>query len=362
MEDDAPRTRYGRAGAILRGSPATYALAALDVAYFAWVAAHGSTTDPATLVRFGALEPSRVWDGEWWRLLAAAFLHVGVLHLAWNLFFGVPLCRIVEGALGSRRFLAVYLLSAVGASSASLLGQTAVSAGASGALFGVAGAMFALYRRAVGSWGAFFRARQIRVNAVIFVVFALAATRLPIDQLAHAGGLVTGAWMAWLLSRPPPRRAWPWALFAAALLAAAALAVRPDPRWAAGRQALEEIHQALRDDDAPRARTLVDAARARGLASAGLDYYEGLLLAREGDLEGALAKLRPLAEGPGSAGRDEARRAAAAVAKRLGYQLAGGLGRAQDTVRGLALLDQSCGWGDAEACRLADQVAGRTGR
>ena len=159
MDRDSPRPRDTKWVAAVRSSPATFALAAADVVLFAWVAAHGSTTDTATLVRFGALEPSRVWGGEWWRLLTAAFLHVGLLHLAWNLFFGIPLCRLVEGAIGPRRFLALYLASALGASAASLLGhQAAVSAGASGALFGVAGAMFALYRRVVGSWSAFFRA------------------------------------------------------------------------------------------------------------------------------------------------------------------------------------------------------------
>lgn len=355
MNRDSPRPRDTKWVAAVLSSPVTFALAAVDVALFAWVAAHGSTTDTATLVRFGALEPSRVWDGEWWRLLTAAFLHVGVLHLAWNLFFGVPLCRLVEGAIGWKRFLALYLLSALGASAASLLGHGAISAGASGALFGVAGAMFALYRRLVGSWGAFFRARHVRVNLLLFAVFAVAAIRLPIDQLAHGGGLVTGAWMAWLVSRPAPRRAWPWAAFAGALALAIALAVRPDPRWVRNRDALGQIHQALVGDDLERARRLLESARAEGLDAPGLDYYEGLLLAQGGDLEGALAKLRPLAESAGGAGGEEARRAAGAVAKRLGYQLSAGVGRPRDADRGAALLEQSCRWGDAEACRLAKE-------
>lgn len=347
MRGDAPRPRDTRWGAALRSAPITYTLAAADIAVFAWVALHGPTTDTATLIRFGALEPTRVWSGEWWRLLTAAFLHVGVLHLTWNLFFGVPLCRLVEGAIGSRRLLALYLLSALGASAASLLGhQAAVSAGASGALFGVAGAMFALYRRLVGSWRAFFGARQIRLNALLFGAFALAAVWLPIDQLAHAGGLVTGAAFAWLLTRPLPRRTWPWLVFAAALGAAVALAIRPDPRFAASRAALEAIHQALRDDDPPRARALLDAARASGLDAAGLDYYEGVLLAREGDLEGALEKLRPLANSAGGAAGVEARRTAAAVARRLAM---GGREEAQRA----ALLRDACRWGDPEACRLA---------
>ena len=78
MRAAPPRPRDTRWGAAVRAAPVTFALAATDIAVFAWVAAHGSTTSTATLVRFGALEPSRVWAGEWWRLLTAAFLHVGV--------------------------------------------------------------------------------------------------------------------------------------------------------------------------------------------------------------------------------------------------------------------------------------------
>ncbi len=354
MRADDPRFRDTRWGAALRAAPITFGLAGANVAVFAWVAAHGPTTDTATLIRFGALEPARVWAGEWWRLLTAAFLHVGVLHLAWNLFLGVPLCRLVEGALGGKRFLILYLASALGASAASLLGhQAVVSAGASGALFGVAGAMFALYRRVVGSWAAFLRAREIRLNALLFAVFALAAVWLPIDQLAHAGGLVTGAAFAWLLTRPPPRRPWPWIVFAAALGAALALAVRPDPRWTANRAALEAIHQALRDDDLPRARALLDAAHASGLDAAGLDYYEGVVLAREGDLEGSLEKLRPLADSVGGAAGEEARRTAAAVARRLAARLRASAGGEHDEAREGALLRDACRWGNAEACRQA---------
>lgn len=358
MSPGSPRLRDTRWGAAVLASPATFALAAADIAVFAWVASQGSTTDPATLIRFGALEPSRVWDGEWWRLLTAAFLHVGVLHLGWNLFFGVPLCRLVEGAFGPKRFLALYLVSALGASAASLLGNGVVSAGASGALFGVAGAMFALYRRVVGSWGAFFRARHVRVNALLFALFAVAAIRLPIDQLAHAGGLVTGAWFAWLVSRPAPRRAWPWAVFAAALLLALALAVRPDPEWARNRDALSELHRALRDDDLPRARQLLETAREGGLAAPGLDFYEGVLLAQEGDLGAGLEKLRPLADSAGGAAGDEARRVAGEIAKRLGAQLLGGVGGERDPERGASLLGDACRWGDREACRMAEQLRG----
>ncbi|ABC82564.1 rhomboid family intramembrane serine protease [Anaeromyxobacter dehalogenans] len=356
MPPGAPRPRDGLA-ARLRAAPGTAALAALDLAVFGWVAAHGSTTDPALLARMGALDHARVWDGEPWRLLTAAFLHVGPVHLVWNLAFGVPLCALVERAIGTRRFLVVYLASALGGSAASMLAAMPMSAGASGALFGVAGAMLALYRRAVGSWRAFLSSRDIILNGIMLVAFALAGLFLPIDGWAHAGGLVTGAWLGWVASRPPPRRARAWLPPAAALGLAVALALRPDPRWAANRAELEALHAALRDGDRTRARAVLDAARARGNDAAGLPYYEGLLLAQEGDLEGALQRLRPLASASRGPARDEARKALAAVSKRLGVLLVLGEGRPADPERGRALLDEACGAGDADACRLAAEAA-----
>jgi membrane associated rhomboid family serine protease len=98
MPPGAPRPRDDLA-ARLRAAPGTVALAAAQLAVIAWMAAHGSTTDPALLARMGALDHARVWDGEPWRLLTAAFLHVGPVHLLWNLAFGVPLCALVERAM-----------------------------------------------------------------------------------------------------------------------------------------------------------------------------------------------------------------------------------------------------------------------
>src|SRR5512146_890424 len=136
-----------RAVAAIAATPVSFALAAACVAFLGWVETHGASTDPEILVRFGALERGRVWDGQPWRLLAAAFLHIGWVHLAWNIAFGVLACRLVERALGSVRLLVVYLASALGASAASLLGQDEIAAGASGPLFGVIGTILALHRR-----------------------------------------------------------------------------------------------------------------------------------------------------------------------------------------------------------------------
>jgi rhomboid protease GluP len=92
------------------------------------------------LIAAGALERSQVWAGQWWRLLTAVFLHIGLIHLLANSLFGFSWCRVVERVLGHGRFLALYLVAGLGASASSLLAHDVISAGASGALFGMIGA------------------------------------------------------------------------------------------------------------------------------------------------------------------------------------------------------------------------------
>jgi membrane associated rhomboid family serine protease len=331
----------------LAGAPLSYAFAALDIGVFFWVAGHGSTTDPEILIRFGALDPSRVWQGEWWRLLSTAFLHAGVLHLAANVFFGTPWCVALERALGSARFLALYLASALGASALSLLVGHHLSAGASGAIFGVVGAALALHWRAVGSWRAFLRSRAARFTLGNLVVLVVAGLFLPLDQWAHAGGLLTGAAMTWAFSHPGPQRPLPWLALGAALAALVALAIHPPQRF----QALTAVQEALAAGDTALARRLVGVARARNdLDPGALDYYEAHVLLKEGDLEGALAKLRPVAEGPPAVARDAARRTLARVTVLLGERLYQGLDGTPDPERGRGLLAEACRDGDVEGC------------
>ncbi|MEP6760509.1 MAG: rhomboid family intramembrane serine protease [Sporichthyaceae bacterium] len=141
-----------------------------------------------------------VADGELYRLLTAAFLHGGFLHLALNMYalflFGPPL----EAALGRVRFSALYLVSALGGSALSYAfsnpGQP--SLGASGAVFGLLGA-FLVVNRKLG-----------RDNAGVFVLlainFAFGFIARNIDWRAHLGGLIAGVLCAAALVYAPPRR------------------------------------------------------------------------------------------------------------------------------------------------------------
>ena len=349
-----------RVGA-LRAVPVSTALMAANVAAFAVTTALGAGRDDGVLLRAGALERSRVWAGEPWRLLTAAFLHVGPAHLACNVVFGFLVCRIVERTLGARRMAALYLASALGGSALSLLGQDGVSAGASGALFGMLGAVLALHRRAVGGWRPFLASRATRSLLLGMAVTAAGASLVvPVDHLCHLGGLATGAAAAWLWTRPAPARAWPWAAAGAALAALVVASAWPRPGLTRLQRAeLErDVHAALLARDTPRARVLVARAATAGHDSERLASYRALLLVQEGDLEGALETARPLRASRDAAVRAEGDRIVAGVAKVLAYRAYTGDGALRNPWRGLSLMEEACGAGDAESCRNVSRVRG----
>ena len=354
-----------RAPSPCRLTPAALALAAASVAIHVWVSRQGAIDDPAVLVRLGALERGRVWDGEIWRLVTAAFLHGGWWHLAGNALGVILAGSLVERALGARRLAAIYLASAVGGSALSLLGHDAVAAGASGAVFGLTGALVALHRRRLGSWRAFLASGGTHLLVGIALTAAagtvLLRDAMPPDDLAHAGGFLTGGAAGWLACRPATRARWPWALFAAVLSATVTAAVWPRAR-PTGFEALEmqrEIHAALRSEEVEEAARLAAAARARGLATPALDYYEALVAAHEDRLEASLDALRALLDTRDERLRDEVRPAAARIARLLGYRCYTGDGRAKDALLGLRYLDESCTLGEAQSCADADAIAGR---
>jgi rhomboid protease GluP len=290
----SPRPRWRDA---LREAPVTWAIAAANIGWFAWMASHGSTTDAEVLVRFGALDPARVRAGEWWRLVSAAFVHVGPLHLGMNMVFGIPWCRQLERALRPRRFAALYLASAVAGTAASLAGHGVLSAGASGAIFGVIGATLALHRRALGGWRAFAASPGARAVLGNLVVLAVAGLWLPLDQWAHGAGLACGAAMAWIWTRPAPRRIAPWMALAAALGAVTFAAVRPGRPVSAYEgevelgARLDDTRRHLRAGDVPAARHDLERARALGIPHPLLDVYDALAVGMEGRGDEALRML-----------------------------------------------------------------------
>jgi membrane associated rhomboid family serine protease len=142
-----------------------------------------------------------VAQGEYWRLLTAAFLHASFIHVAMNMYalylFGPPL----EAALGRARFILLYVLSALGGSAASYAfsAPNQPSLGASGAVFGLFGAFFVLNRRL---------GRDSSGLVVLLVINLAFSFLVPnIDWRDHIGGLVTGSLIAvGLVYAPRSRR------------------------------------------------------------------------------------------------------------------------------------------------------------
>ena len=147
-----------------------------------------------TLLDFGAKVNYLIAHGEYWRLLTATFLHASLPHLllnGWALYLFGPL---IERLYGGWRYLVIYLIAGLGGSIASFAFGAEVSVGASGAIFGLIGAMavyYWLHRRLTGAQG-----RVQLTNALFMVVlnlgFGISQAQI-IDNWGHIGGLVFGS-------------------------------------------------------------------------------------------------------------------------------------------------------------------------
>ena len=162
----------------------------------------GSTSDPGVLVRSGAMVRGMIDGGEWWRLVSCIFVHVGAVHLAVNAIGMFFLGRVAEELYGTARTFALFgVCGAAGAFASYLASPAGVSAGASGAIFGMLGAVFieltwyrqkyrAAWKR--GMWGGL----VVVTLAQLGIGFMYPA----IDQWAHGAGLVGGIVFGALLS------------------------------------------------------------------------------------------------------------------------------------------------------------------
>ncbi|MBV7329647.1 rhomboid family intramembrane serine protease [Chloroflexi bacterium TSY] len=149
------------------------------------------------LIDFGMKVNQSVAEGEVWRLFTAMFLHIGVMHLLFNLYALYWFGPMVEGYFGHWRFLAIYMIGGLFGSVASYAYVQAPSAGASGAIFGLIGAStvyFLRYRENFGQRGRLMLQNMIGVIAVN-LVFGFAVPG--IDNASHLGGLLGGALVAW---------------------------------------------------------------------------------------------------------------------------------------------------------------------
>jgi membrane associated rhomboid family serine protease len=151
----------------------------------------GLAFDPATGQTVG------VADGEYYRLLTAAFMHANLVHIALNMYALFLFGPTLEAALGRVRFAVLYLLSALGGCAASYAfsAPNQTSLGASGAVFGLLGAFFVVNRR-LGR-------ETSGLVVLIGINFGFSFLVRGIDWRAHLGGMIVGALMALVLAYAP---------------------------------------------------------------------------------------------------------------------------------------------------------------
>ncbi len=197
-------------------APATYALLGINIAVFLWMVLHGvSPRSPGEmdLLRFGAGSTVLELNGQWYRLLTATFVHIGIIHLATNMWCLWNLGMLGEPLIGPYGLVTVYVLTGVAGNLLSMgtdVGRAllthspvafGIGAGASGAVFGIAGLLIVLLsnRRLPVPWAELQRLRRSVVQFALLNLVIGAATMLPvlgsfvrIDNAAHIGGFLSG--------------------------------------------------------------------------------------------------------------------------------------------------------------------------
>lgn len=261
MDDPRPPL-YEQLAARIPRIPATWLLIIANLLVFAAMLGQGAGlrhTDNAVQLAWGANFGPATQDGQWWRLGSAMFLHFGIVHLLLNMWALWDIGRLLEQVYGRWRFVLLYLGSGVIGNLLSLViqGNDAVSGGASGAIFGLYGALvlFLWRERAQVERGEF---RWMFGAATIFIVLALVMGQViaGIDNSAHIGGLISGALLGVALSRPwtfnsPRNHTVRLAALGLLLLATAALWFQvPAPSYRLGEEirAREAISHFLQQD------------------------------------------------------------------------------------------------------------------
>mgnify|MGYP005799230349 FL=1 len=185
----------------------TVALIVINVAVFLILSAMGDTEDAVFMLNHGGMyEPLIVQEHEYYRLFTSMFLHFGMSHLLNNMVLLGALGWNLELETGKIKFLIIYLVSGLGGNLLSLyydqslpLGERAVSAGASGAIFGLMGALLYVVIANRGRLGRL-SGRGMLFMIALSLYYGLTSTG--VDNWAHIGGLVCGFILSVILYRP----------------------------------------------------------------------------------------------------------------------------------------------------------------
>lgn len=183
----------------------TTVLIVINVAVFLILSILGNTEDAVFMLHHGAMYEPLVTEGqEYYRLFTCMFLHFGITHLMNNMVMLGALGWNLEVEIGKIRFIIIYFISGLGGNILSLIagisaGEVVVSAGASGAVFGLMGALLYVVIANRGRLGRL-SGRGMIFMVILSLYFGL--TSSGVDNMAHIGGLICGFFLAVILYRP----------------------------------------------------------------------------------------------------------------------------------------------------------------
>lgn len=173
----------------------TIALIITNIIIFILLEWNGNSLDAEYMMEMGAVYPEKIQkDGEYWRLITATFMHFGFSHLLNNMVLLGTAGQILERALGPIKYLILYLLAGIGGSALSYVqmihsGDYAVAAGASGAIFGIVGALLWVVIRNKGHYETLTGKGLI---AMIVLCLYYGISTGGVDNWGHIGGLIGG--------------------------------------------------------------------------------------------------------------------------------------------------------------------------
>ena len=177
--------------------------------YLAMAIANGSPMEMSgkIMLHFGANYGPDTLSGQWWRLLTYMFLHAGIWHILFNMWCLWDLGRLCESLYGRWSYAAIYFITGIAGGLASIGWNPGVlSVGASGAIFGLAGALIASFYLGEFSLPSFAIRGTLR-SLVIFAVFNIVIGQFfgGVDNACHIGGLVSGLILGALVARLAPQ-------------------------------------------------------------------------------------------------------------------------------------------------------------
>jgi rhomboid protease GluP len=229
----------------------TYLILILNFIFFVVSYWLGGTRSLQVLLQMGAKYNPGIWMGEYWRLLTPLFLHAGLPHFLFNSFALFQLGRVVERLFGRVRFVFLYFLSGLlGSALSTIFRPEIISVGASGALFGLLGALiyFSL-RKPVTARRFFGSSLWVVLGINLFLGFVIPG----IDYLGHIGGFLgglAGGAAVGLGKKDELRSRWLWRGVALTLTILLLILALTPPKWY---RSLEEGRQALQRGDLEKA-------------------------------------------------------------------------------------------------------------